>query len=447
MITRKDLIRHGGLAAVASPFLRMLARPAWAAPGPTKRLVIFATSNGTVMEEFWPDPNLAFRKILQPLAPWKDKLVVMRGIDSKAALSPAPPDYKVVPRDHMPDLASALTGRQRYYGNGGKDQWINGISIDQHIANAIGSQTKAPSLYLGVGVPPDSNDSFVSRGVKGKVLAENSTTKVFDNIFSNFSPTPGTAPDPAFERLRSERKSVLDLLKGELSDLRCQLGAEERPKFDEHLGAVRTLENGLSPTDVGGKPTMSCVKPSAVSDTADYVKHGVQQMDLIAAALACDRTRVIVVMWGGGGSYVSHNWLGFSGSHHGISHNSEGVNAPDETRRQWLIQIETWQAQQYAGLLKRLNDIQDLGGGTLLDNSAVLWVHEQSNGYSHQRTDLPYVLAGSCAGYFKTGGRMIHFPKVAHNGLLISLANAMDVPTETFGDPQFSKGPLTELRV
>ncbi len=33
-----------------------------------------------------------------------------------------------------------------------------------------------------------------------------------------------------------------------------------------------------------------------------------------------------------------------------------------------------------------------------------------------------------------------------NNGLLMSLANAMGVPTSSFGDPEFSQGPLTALQ-
>jgi hypothetical protein len=80
----------------------------------------------------------------------------------------------------------------------------------------------------------------------------------------------------------------------------------------------------------------------------------------------------------------------------------------------------------------------------MLDNTALLWIHEQQDGSNHNKKDMPYVLAGSCAGAFKTG-RRLDFGGVAHNGLLLSLARAMDVPTTTFGDPDFSNGPLPGL--
>jgi len=74
----------------------------------------------------------------------------------------------------------------------------------------------------------------------------------------------------------------------------------------------------------------------------------------------------------------------------------------------------------------------------------VLWMKEQSNGSTHSRRDYPVVMAGSAGGVFKTG-RTLDAGGKPHSGLLISLANAVDVPTTAFGDPDFSKGPLVGL--
>jgi hypothetical protein len=153
---------------------------------------------------------------------------------------------------------------------------------------------------------------------------------------------------------------------------------------------------------------------------------------------------VALLQWSGGGSAVVHSWADAPGSHHGISHGSEGVTASPEQRKQWLINIETWYASRFYDLCKGLDDIPD-GNGTLLDSTAVLWIHEQSDGGSHLRKDMPYVLAGGCGGYFRTG-RCVQFNGTPHNNLLLTLADAMGVPTPTFGDPEFSTGPLAELR-
>ena len=103
-------------------------------------------------------------------------------------------------------------------------------------------------------------------------------------------------------------------------------------------------------------------------------------------------------------SSLQHRWLGINYNHHGISHGSEGVTASMAQRTEWLDQIELWHAQQFMYLVQKMDAIND-GDGSLLDHSAVIWMHEQANGGTHGRKDHPYVLAGSCRGAFNLGYR------------------------------------------
>jgi hypothetical protein len=432
---RRGILKGAGAAFLAAPFLRAIEDPARAA-APPRRIVFFVTPNGTVMDAFWPADGTTYGAILKPLEPLRSKLLVMRGIDMKSA-SKAP-----VPPDHQPDLPNALTGRQAPGGQ------IGGISLDQHIANAVGKNTRFASLEVSV----QYNFRYyplVARAAGQPVQPENSATKVFDRVFANLAvgtanTMQATPVDPALERLRAERLSVLDTIKADLADVRCRLGREDARTFDAHLESVRELERSFTFTQGAGGPPAACAKPAAPRST-DFPSAGKAHMDLIAAALACDATRVVTMMWSGGASGVSHTWAGAPASHHGISHGngSDGVTAGSEQRKQWLTQIETWYAQQFHYLASKLAAIPE-GGGSVLDNTALLWVHEQSDGYSHSRRDMPYVLAGSCGGQFRLG-RFVRHGGAAHNGLLVALANAMGVPTETFGDPAYGSGPLADL--
>lgn len=420
---RRAFLRGAGLGAFALPFVRLAS--GHAAPANARRLVVFATPNGTVMEEFFPDAN-GYRRILKPLEPMKAKLLVMRGIDRMSALK-AP-----VPANHDPDNPNMLTARQSRGGGPGQ---MGGISIDQHIANAIGAQTKFASLQLGVNVGSYCG-VIVARGVGQGVFPENSPYRAYQRMFKD------VVADPAeLDRLRRDRKSMMDLLRAEVGDLRCALGAEERPKLDQHLESLRELEKSLDVTVVGcGPPHQGAPVAENTSNFPQLVK---LQMDVAAAALACDLTRVITFQVGAGSSIVQFRWLGINYNHHGISHGSEGVTAPMAQRTEWLNQIELWHAQQYAYLVGKLDAIND-GGGTLLDNSAVVWMHEQANGGTHGRKDHPYVIAGSLRGTFRLG-RAVNFGGKTHNGLLIALASGVGVPTPQFGDPDYSSGPLADL--
>jgi hypothetical protein len=81
----------------------------------------------------------------------------------------------------------------------------------------------------------------------------------------------------------------------------------------------------------------------------------------------------------------------------------------------------------------------------------ILWCSQIGYG-SHDLANLPWVIAGDANGYFRTG-RYLKLPANArstrgqpHNDLFVSLANAMDVPITTFGNPACCNGPLGGLR-
>ncbi|HLK92664.1 MAG TPA: hypothetical protein VKZ18_22415, partial [Polyangia bacterium] len=111
-----------------------------------------------------------------------------------------------------------------------------------------------------------------------------------------------------------------------------------------------------------------------------------------------------------------------------------------------LIQINTWYAQQMAGLIDRLKSTPDAGGGTLFDNTLMLWSNELAKGNTHSRQDAPYVLAGNAGGALATGRFLSYEGQgLNHNNLLLALINAMGVPDTTFGEADWCTGPLTGL--
>jgi len=111
-----------------------------------------------------------------------------------------------------------------------------------------------------------------------------------------------------------------------------------------------------------------------------------------------------------------------------------------------LTRINTWYAQQLAGLISRLKTTPDGAGGTLFDNTLVLWCNELAKGNTHGRLGAPYVLAGGAGSGLRTG-RFLRYDGqgLPHNNLLLSILNAMGVPDRSFGKPDWCTGPLTGL--
>jgi hypothetical protein len=66
------------------------------------------------------------------------------------------------------------------------------------------------------------------------------------------------------------------------------------------------------------------------------------------------------------------------------------------------------------------------------------------DGSSHGAIKVPWVLAGSAQGYFKTG-QCIGNSGRAINAVLTEVCNAMGAKVEAFGDPVHGK-PMPELR-
>jgi hypothetical protein len=133
--------------------------------------------------------------------------------------------------------------------------------------------------------------------------------------------------------------------------------------------------------------------------------------------------------------------LGINEGHHELSHNPDSDKASVEK----LTKINKWFCEQMAYLAKRLAETPEPGGGgSLLDNTLILWTNELGKGNSHTLNDIPFVLVGNGLN-FKMG-RSLKYPKLPHNRLLLSLAHAFGHELKRFGNPDYcGDGPLTGL--
>jgi hypothetical protein len=76
----------------------------------------------------------------------------------------------------------------------------------------------------------------------------------------------------------------------------------------------------------------------------------------------------------------------------------------------------------------------------MLDNSVILFANHMGDGYRHDSVNIPWVTAGKCGGYLKTGQLLQANSSVVRP--MIGLANAMGLPITTFGDPMYGTGPV-----
>lgn len=454
-LSRRAVLRGAGGVAVALPWLEAMVDPRRAYAAGPKRLVVFFTPNGTIYEKWKPTgsgTNFGLSHILSPLESFKSKLVVLEGLwqGNKGSIG-GPGD------DHMKGMAWMLTGRILMSGSvpggGGAPPagLATGISVDQHVANAIGTTTRFKSLEFGVrSLTVAGNPLFhmVYTGPGQAIQPQQSPSKMFDRVFANFTPGSETPamPDAAAMRLRADKQSVVDAVKDSYTSLAGRLGKDDKAKVESHLAHIRELEKRLQTTGgggTGGGSSAACMKPTRPADNdpyneANFVANGTAQVDLLTMSLACDLTRVASIQWAYSSGGPTHTWIGSNRGHHDISHDGDSNTASKDA----LANIDQWYAKRFAELLGKMDKIQE-GDGTLLDNSLVLWVNELAKGNNHSHGPMCYVLAGKAGGAIQTG-RYLHVEN-HHNNLLVSVMNAMGVQGNTFGDPQYCTGPLPGL--
>jgi Protein of unknown function (DUF1552) len=167
---------------------------------------------------------------------------------------------------------------------------------------------------------------------------------------------------------------------------------------------------------------------------SNYPQHVTFMADIVAAAIACDKSRAITMdlIDDGGGNSLTFPWLNIpSPDYHAISHQGTAGYTQKTQIDQWFYK------QAVAELVGKLAATPE-GSGSALDNTVILVASDMNEGSQHYVGSIPYLLIGSCGGFLKTG-RMVTLPKqVPNNQLLTTLCHAMGVQVASVGDPKYA---------
>jgi hypothetical protein len=426
--SRRALLAGIGASAAMLPLLHA-ERAIGAAAAFPKRLITVTWGNGICPPDFYPlGADLTIGTTLAPLAPFKAKMLMPIGLDQTVVLD-AMGDRQYDGHFTYPSLLTG-TAQQKSEGTMGM-----GPSVDQFISDAItksGVTLAAPLLNLGVRTNDGGGNPTSWRASGQQNVPEMDPYHLFDKLFSS-----AAMPAAQIDLLRVRRQSVLDFLGKDLEAFSQRLGTDDKTKIQAHLASIRDLETQLQQgTIMAGA---SCVKPtlpaqtSTALDTPTLMK---LMFDLGAVAIKCDLTRVITydLYDDGGGDGNNFPWLGVSDDYHKIAHQST-AGYPAK------MKIDAWLFSQVANLAQQLDDTME-AGGTALDHSVIMTANDMDEGASHYVGKSPFLLIGSCGGYFKSG--VVRYSKTPHNKLLATLCNAMDVPVTSYGAPGY-EGTLPEL--
>jgi hypothetical protein len=448
--TRREFVRDLGISGLAVPLALNLSSLAMAGePRPRKqRLVVMFSPNGVVPGTFWPDEegaSFTLKESLSPLQPFHDRTLILRGVCDR---------IRGDGDSHMRGIGCLLTGIELFPGNiqGGSDTpagWAKGISIDQEIKNHLqsqsGTRTRFGSLEFGVLVP-DRADTWTRMVYAGA----NKPLAPIDDPYQMFAKLYGRVKD------QESVRSILDDVREDLRKLASRVSAADRRLLEEHATFVREMEQDLK---ASGAETRAAAGGAATADAAatghavPELERGVKeenanipriskmQIDLLVNSFAADFARVATLQYTNSVGGARMRWLGIDEGHHELSHKPDS----DKSSQDMLTRINKWYCEQLAYLAKRLAETPEPGGGgSLLDNTLLVWTNELGKGNSHTLDDIPFVLVGN--GLDFRMGRSIKFRKAPHNRLLMSLAHGMGHRIERFGNPNYCRdGVLTDL--
>ena len=434
-IPRRAFLRGVGVT-VALPLLDSMV-PAQTplrqtSASPVKRFVGIWHPHGAAPGYWSPlqeGSNFDFSFITKPLEPFRDRVVLISGLDLPEAMATT----EEPGGDHA--RGAVLLSGVRPRRNAVSPSL--GVTIDQLIANKYGRDTILSSIQLGVedignfgncnwGYSCAYTNSISWSSPTEPLPTEVNPRVAFERLFGD-----GASPE---ERLagRKQNASILDSVTYEIASFKKDLGAGDRSRLDAYLENIRELERRI-------KIAMS----KTVTEPSGEIPFGLPESkhvhfrlmyDLIALAFEGDITRSATFMLGRDLSGASFPESGFNGGWHGSSHHGD---KPDNIAN--YAKMNRYHVENLAYFVDKLKKIPD-GDGTVLDHVLIYKGSNMGNSHRHAHEKVPVILVGGIDGTFK-GNRHIVFPdnRQRTSNMLLSILHQYGIDRESFGS---STGPL-----
>jgi len=413
-LPRRTVLRGIG-TALSLPFLDAMK----AAVKPVRRFQAFYVPNGMAMEYWSPKGegrDFELSPILEPLAPYRDQMVVLSGIKA---------NWNYI---HAGASGSFLTGTVR--GGRNEVEIVADVSMDQILARHFAKETQVASLELAIDPPANAGACTGNLScVYTHTLAWRSATQplpmewnpraVFEKLFGD----SGSTERAAREARLAEQKSILDSVTEKLAGLKRELGVGDRVKVDEYTEAIRDVERRIERAESQrGLELPAMAQPQGAPPV--FEDHLALMLDLQLLAFQSDLTRVISFMLGKEQSARPYPQIGVPEAHHPLSHHND---VPELIAQ--MSKINRYHTQLFSQYLAKLRATPD-GDGTLLDHVTILYGSGISNSTKHSGDNLPLLLAG---GGVKGGRHLQYSDKPSIANLLLTLMDKMGVPVERLG--------------
>ena len=337
--SRRRCFLRGAAVAMALPLLESM-QAAVRAGRPTRPrrggCSAFATTSALLPEPFFPRDDgrdYTLSPYLKLLEEHRADFTVLSGVSHPGVDGGHPSDICFLTAAPHPASSS----------------FRNSISLDQLVAERIGTLTRFPSLTLAVN--GGRSLSWTRTGVA--IPPEGRASRVFNQLFLQGSP----AEIEAQIREIDTGRSILDAVAEQAKDLQKQVGARDRSRLDQYFSSVRDLEHRLQESRGWAnkpKPRVKASPPTDPASPAQYMAKVQIMYDLARLAFETDSTRAITLMLNSVGTpVVQIAGATITDSYHNLSHHGMA-----EEKLAQLKVIDEWHMKLLAGLFKGLKAVQ-----------------------------------------------------------------------------------------
>ncbi|MBL8815214.1 MAG: DUF1552 domain-containing protein [Planctomyces sp.] len=449
--SRRKFLKANG-AMMALPFLPSLAlgnqRTSIAAK-PDKKLVIMYIPNGIVRRCFFPgEENAELPGFIGGFD--ADKSKEQRRIASQPGIVPLELTSTMQPLAEYTNDITLITGLERSYKNGqdvhaqGASCYLtslspeqaaakgvqhpNGRTLDQIIGDAVGRSTIFNTLEIScngftAGKEPIEFDNISWYGPDTIAPSIRDPQKLYDRLFLRDS-------------YRNHVADVTDLVLADSRTLSKKLGRDDRETMDHFMEMIRDIEIRIEKMSKLLASVDVKIPKNEVLPRGDYIR---LQTDLMLLAFQMGITNICTFMIG------PERWdatLMYEGvfdqpvQHHNMTHNQQGDGYKD------VQKIDLFHMQQYAYLIRRMKEITETDGSTMLDNSLIAYGAGLGDGATHQYYDLPMIVAGKAQGQIRQGRHIKLKSGTLNSNLWLTVAQLMGLELESYAD---STGVVSDL--
>ena len=448
MISRRDLLKGvtlGAGATALSPFLSHLhAAEVGKLP---KRFVFVVKGSGLQAEYLNPeglthggdtlvDSSLAGRVLpesLKPLEAFREKLTIIQGLSGKMCSS----------------------GHNSWYGALGAYKSTGmtpptAATIDGYLANKFPSVFNHIGLKMGNGSQGTAYPAISAAGPGRQLPFQCDPAMAYQNLYGSI------AAGGDIKKKYTRTGNVLDAMGADIKKLQKELPGAEREKLGHYLSGFEALRDRrmklISMQDVLRKNAPEVTDKYQSNVTTDHME---AHFDMAAAAMISGISNVVTLHCDSLDS--SYQGLGITPKVHSIGH---GSSSGDLSAQDCRNMIRTYHVKLIADMAAKLENIPE-GDGTMLDNTMIVYVSDNSDKHHASATEWPMFVLGNSGGALNSQGRYLAYPRYGSanhketiGNWLTTVTHVAGVPQDHFGQPdmalgklEMQSGPLSELLV